>query len=46
MTLARAADSYFRQKAGVKMISAVKTSIRPRNIESVQIQVWKSDSEA
>lgn len=34
-----AAMSYFRQKAGVKMISAVNTSMRPKNIDSVQIQV-------
>jgi hypothetical protein len=34
--------AYLRQNVGVKRISAVNISIRPRNIATVQIHVWKS----
>ena len=33
---------YFRQKAGVKTTSRVKSSSRPSSIAAVQSQVWKS----
>ncbi len=37
----RVAD-YFRQNAGVKSTSIVKSSSRPRSMVTVQTQVWKS----
>jgi hypothetical protein len=39
-------NCHFRQKAGVSSTSTVKISMRPSNIAKVQIQVWKSFSEA
>ena len=37
---------YLRQKAGVNSTRTLKISNRPRSIARVQIQVWKSLSEA
>ena len=43
--LGRAA-AYFRQNAGVKSTSIVKSSRRPRSMAAVHTQVWKSVSTA